>query len=135
MPVDLTQFQTTLTSFLTALPELSAVVGSKIYNRVPQGTTYPYLAFKIQSLDPAPDKGSGAYLVTLRLDGFSDYAGDDELLRIQNALFNGLDGKAFADANAEADVIQFLSAAFANGNDGQTHLSSHLFTLYLTPLS
>lgn len=135
MPVDLNQFQATLNTFLLAVPGLSAVVGTKIYNRVPQGTPYPYLAFKIQNLEPAPDKGSGAYFVTLRLDGFSDYAGDDQLLTIQNALMSGLDGKEFADVNASADVIQFLSAAFANGNDGQTHLSSHLFTLYLTPLA
>lgn len=115
---------------------VAAVVGAKVYNNVPQGTGYPYLGVRFQTTEKAPPKGSQpAYLCTVRFDGFSDQPSDKELLDLCDALVEAFDDRTF-DVQSDSftlDVCTFVSAAYALGEDGVTHLASYTFTFYASP--
>lgn len=49
-----------LVAAFTADAELTAMVGSRIYDNVPQGTTYPYISLAENNVSDWSDKGEGA---------------------------------------------------------------------------
>lgn len=135
--INLLEAQEALIQAIKAAPGVAALVGASVYNHVPQGTVYPYLVFRFTNIDPAPPKnGEASFLVTFRLDAFTEYHGDAVNLKLQDALYAALAHATIPalDAFATIDCIQFINASFAEGGDGMTHLASFTYTAYLTPV-
>lgn len=132
----LVEVQEALIQALKAAPAVALLVSS-VYNHVPQGTLYPYLVFRIISVEASPPKGGeDSFMVTFRIDSYTEYHGDAINLKLQDALYATLNAATIPapDAFATIDCIQFVNATFAEGGDGMTHLASYTFTAYITPI-
>lgn len=116
------ELQGQIVTLLKASPELTALIGGRVYDRVPESPTFPYVSFgPSDEISDDADCIDG-FEVTMQLDVWSRAVGFPECRRIVDAIRKALpeDGITMAD-NALVTFNHRISRVFRD----QDGLTSH----------
>ncbi|MPR62761.1 DUF3168 domain-containing protein [Ochrobactrum intermedium] len=125
------ELQGQIVTLLKASPELTALIGGRIYDRVPESPTFPYVSF-----GPSDEVSDDAdcidgFEVTMQLDVWSRAVGFPECRRIVDAVRKALpeDGILLAD-NALVTFNHRISRLFRDP-DGLTSHGAMTFEAFV----
>ena len=125
------ELQRRIVTLLKASPELNALIGGRIYDRVPDSPTFPYVSF-----GPSDEVSDDAdcidgFEVTMQLDVWSRAVGFPECRRIVDAVRKALpeDGILLAD-NALVTFNHRISRVFRDP-DGLTSHGAMTFVAFV----
>ncbi|WP_043062372.1 DUF3168 domain-containing protein [Brucella anthropi] len=125
------ELQGQIVTRLKASPELTALIGGRIYDRVPESPTFPYVSF-----GPSDEISDNAdcidgFEVTMQLDVWSRAVGFPECRRIVDAVRKALpeDGITMAD-NALVMFNHRISRVFRD-QDGLTSHGAMTFEAFV----
>ena len=125
------ELQGQIVTLLKASPELTALIGGRIYDRVPESPTFPYVSF-----GPSDEVSDDAdcidgFEVTMQLDVWSRAVGFPECRRIVDAVRKALpeDGILLAD-NALVTFNHRISRIFRD-QDGLTSHGAMTFEAFV----
>jgi len=107
---------------------IAIVPVANIGNRLPQDTSYPHLRYQIDGSNLGV-KSETAYDITLQIDFWSDYKGSKEVLQIEDALENALDGTPLTIASADCFGTSFESFDSLLEPDGEIYRGTAVFQL------
>jgi hypothetical protein len=108
---------------LTGDATLTALVGTRVFNHVPQETAFPYVVIGETTLVPFDSKTTEGAEVVLTIHSWSRYRGSKEILDIQKAVVDVLDK---ASLTVTGHSLVQLRVAFADnfedpGDDKTRH--------------
>lgn len=125
------ELQGKIVTLLKASPELTALIGGRVYDRVPEGVQFPYVSF-----GPSDEVSDDAdcidgFEVTMQLDVWSRAVGFPECRSIVDAVRMALpeDGIQFAD-NALVTFNHRISRVFRD-QDGLTSHGAMTFQAFV----
>lgn len=95
---------------LKADSTLTAIVGQRIYNDVPDNEVFPYVAVSITSA-PFDTKTGAGMEHTLQISAFSRVFSSSQAASIRSAIYNSLNRQESALSAASVDVIIFNGVA------------------------
>lgn len=84
------EFQGQIVTLLKASAELSALIGGRIYDRVPEGVQFPYVSFGPSDEVSDDAECIDGFAVTMQLDVWSRAVGFPECRRITDAVRKAL---------------------------------------------
>ncbi|NVM41939.1 DUF3168 domain-containing protein [Ochrobactrum intermedium] len=125
------ELQGQIVTLLKASPELTALIGGRVYDRVPESPTFPYVSFgPSDEISDDADCIDG-FEVTMQLDVWSRAAGFPECRRIVDAVRKALpeDGILLAD-NALVTFNHRISRVFRDP-DGLTSHGAMTFEAFV----
>lgn len=107
------ELQGQIVALLKASPDLSGIIGGRVYDRVPEGVQFPYVSFGPS--DEASDDADciDGFVVTMQLDAWSRDVGFPECRRITDAVRRAL----------TVDAIQLTDNALVTFN----HVTTRIF--------
>lgn len=111
------ELQVAIIACLKADAVVSALIGGRIYDRVPQGVGLPYISFGPTQDVPEPADGLDLSELFVQLSIWSDDPGFAEARRIAKAVI-----KALAHAFAGGDLVLTDNALAYLECDGRRHL-------------
>ena len=125
------ELQGQIVTLLKASSDLSAIIGGRVYDRVPENPTFPYVSFG--SSDEVSDDAEciDGFTVTMQIDVWSRAVGFPECRRIVDAVRKALpeDGITLAD-NALVTFTHRISRVFRD-NDGLTSHGAMTFEAFV----
>lgn len=105
--------------------QITSVTGSRIYNHVPQETSYltqkPYLKFTLVSSNDWGPKNELGYESEIQIDIWSDKRGDEQCLVISDMLVQEFHNSSFVLASGQAILMQHVGSTSFTDPDGITH--------------
>nr|DAE48857.1 MAG TPA: hypothetical protein [Caudoviricetes sp.] len=84
------EFQGQIVALLKASTELSALIGGRVYDRVPEGVQFPYVSFGPSDEVSDDAECIDGFTVTMQLDAWSRAVGLPECRRITDAVRKAL---------------------------------------------
>ena len=116
---------------LNADPDLSALLGTRIYDRVPDRAAYPYVVQG--AVETLPLDGEGAVQHLLTLEVWSRAPGRREALLILHALTRALDGAAPALDGHRLVSLRAISSAALPDEGGGLYCAAAIFRAVTEP--
>lgn len=125
------ELQGQIVTLLKASPEITALIGGRVYDRVPENPTFPYVSFgPSDEISDDADCIDG-FEVTMQLDVWSRAVGFPECRRIVDAVRRALpeEGITMAD-NALVTFYHRISRVFRD-QDGLTSHGAMTFEAFV----
>jgi hypothetical protein len=125
--------QAAIFSALSADAALQSLIGSRLYDAVPQPATFPYAVIgddTESNWDTATEQGS-EHIVSV--DAWSQGGGHKESKTIADAVRAVLDGASLAPSGQTLIDIRYQGAEFARQPDGETYRATLKFRAVLEP--
>jgi hypothetical protein len=123
--------QNALYTALAASGTIQSLLGSppRVYDHVPPGAAFPYIAFGAISVQPYDTKTETGFEQIVTLDIFSRYRGSKEAKDITQATHDALHRAALSVSSEVFLLSEFHSADLVLEGDGITYRAAARFTL------
>jgi hypothetical protein len=123
--------QTALYTALAANGAIQTLLGSppRLYDHVPPGATFPYMAFGAISVHPYDTKTETGFEQIVTLDIWSRYRGSKEAKDILQAAYDALHRATLSVSNEVFLLCEFHSADLVLESDGITYRAAARFSL------
>lgn len=123
--------QQALYNALAASGSVQSLLGSppRIYDHVPPGATFPYMAFGAIHAQPYDTKTEIGFEQIITLDIWSRYRGSKEAKDIMQAAYDALHRAALSISNEIFLLSEFHSADLVLENDGITYRAAVRFSI------
>jgi hypothetical protein len=123
--------QNAMYAALAASGEVQSLLGSPpaVYDHVPPGATFPYIAFGAISVQPYDTKTEIGFEQIVTLDIYSRYRGSKEAKDIVQAIYDALH-RAVLSVSSEVFLLsEFHSADLVLESDGLTYRAAARFSI------
>lgn len=133
------EVQQAVAARLLAVSAVTALVGTRIYDDVPDGEIAEssskdgYLAIGPMSAVDDSDKSESGVAITFTISAFSTYRGFGRVRQIQAAVHGALHRHALSVTGHEVTLLQFLSSDEARDQDGLTRESLARYVVITEP--
>lgn len=108
---------------------ITAIVpAASIGNFLPQDNAYPHI-FYSTSFEVSNIKEETAQEVTLQIDVYSKDTSSNEVLRVMDAVQNGLDGVPITIASGDCFATYYLTGTTELDSDGKTYQGTAIYIL------
>ena len=123
--------QTTIYNALAASSAVTALLGTpaRIYDHVPPGAVFPYMAFGAIAVHPYDAKTETGFEQIITLDIWSRYRGSKEAKDIMQAVYDTLHRAALSVTGEVFLLSEFHSADLVLESDGFTYRAALRFTV------
>lgn len=127
--------QQAIVAKLKGAAALTAIVGQRIYDDVPQGTAYPYIVVDDMTSVPFDTQGGVGAQVGVNIYCWSQYRGRKEVRQMMDAIYAALNRQALTiSGHAHIDTLFMTSSTFRQG-DGRTYSGMTSFRVTTEPTS
>jgi hypothetical protein len=123
--------QNALYTALAASGAIQSLLGSppRVYDHVPPGANFPYIAFGAISVQPHDTKTEIGFEQILTLDIWSRYRGSKEAKDIMQACYDALHRATLSVSNEVFLLSEFHSADLVLESDGLTYRAAARFSI------
>lgn len=121
---------------LSATPGLTALLAagaSGVFDHVPRGSVFPYVAIGEMRLQPLDTQGGFGSDITLSIHSYSRGAGHKEAREITSAIYDALHEAEFSVANRTLVLCRLSGAASFMESDGETYHGLQRFQIITEP--
>lgn len=109
--------------------KVQSLIGSRVYDHVPQDAAFPYLAFGPAHVAPKDTKEHSGFEHIVTLNIWSQYRGGKETREIFQAMYDALHRANLSAAGEEFISCGFHSADFSAEKDGMTYFAATRFLI------
>lgn len=118
---------------VTGLTGLLAMGADSVFDHVPRGSAFPYVAIGEMRLQPMDTQGGQGSDISLSIHSYSKGAGHKEAREIMAAIYDALHDAGFSVANRTLILCRLVGATSAMENDGETYHGLQRFQIITEP--
>jgi len=122
---------------LKANAGVTALVGTRIYNHIPQNSTqfagtFPYMLVRWDNASQWDTKDSQGFDGEIRVDAWTENQGDKDILQIVDAVNSALHNNELTLTAGENLILRYENATYFTEPDGVAHHSVNVFRCVVT---
>lgn len=125
------ELQGQIVTLLKASSDLSAIIGGRVYDRVPEGVQFPYVSFGPSDEVSDDAECIDGFVVTMQLDAWSRAVGFPECRRITDAVRKALTVEAIQLADNALVTFNHVTTRIFRDPDGLTSHGAITFEAFV----